>query len=1325
MASTESVLTAIINLQDNVSKQVQDVQMSFQQLSTIVEGSSESMQLFDTSIKDVDVDTGTLEGTVQKTTSIFGDFEGFLKNVSSGVNDMVKGFEQLGGLLSGNTLFGQAVQGARDFSSTLQTIQAASGATNDQIGEVSTFLKDFASNSKFTLDQTTAAFTALSQSAVGPQKSMAILNDVMKFGIVTGNDYGSIVSTLTKLMNRFKIGTGEVNTTLNQMLKVSQDSKVDINSLGMFMQRLALTTSNANVSFEQILGSITTLVKNGAEGRIAMMGLSQVFGTLYSGSEQVKEAFNKVNIQITDSNGNFLDFQQILDSVRNKLNETKDGMALYGTAAEKSALLNQLFGDGGERVVKILLDQKNGLNEYILALKNVGDQVSELAEKRLNGLGQSLKDLKDNWTILTTNLGASFIPIIKDVVKFLKVLVDGWVSLTEKMGWFGELLNKIVIGFTGFVPLVGSLALGLAGVQKVILAMGYSLPEASIGVAALSKSIGALVIELSAVAIGSYIVYKALNILIDDVLHARQVIDTWTQTLTTGLITVFKEVELSMAKVGLGIAKLFQKDNVANVQRYVDTLQNEVDALNKTTVGVIWANNAKKDENDWFAKTTAAAKKAIDSNNDYADSQSGVQDETSKTSESFKTLDGALSEIEKSFEKYKAIKDSELKTAEALNKQFIDADKKLYDQGKINLEQYTQDKIDITNTTTNELIALKQKEIEELSTDYTAENVVKIKQNEEEIKQLTIQNENDIVKIKDDSAKMQFENWKRSEDNKIVQTSNNNQKLTALDQEYLNNGIITQEQFLADKAAREQQFLQQRIDSQTETINQIATLEGSNTEAYRKAVEDRTTLQNELQNNITNSEQEIADFTMQKQTEATDFVKGLTGETTESKQADYDKQLEQLDNYYNQGLIGAEDYTAAKEALDNKQVENSGKVADKEIDLGNEVTDSYRDNFAKQTEFMDAESQAQIAAVDKASAAMDQENAANAMGWAKLVADVKDTASKLIPIIEDTLGQSMEGSRIVGNQLRSYFSVSIGGFQDYIDRIRAELAQSGMDLTQSTSAEAKEILGGLTADMLRNLNVYGAKFADWVTKIKGLMNSLKENIGGLQDELDRMQGNDIAILEREKEDKIAKLKEQYGADLSNTDEYKQALNLINKIYDQKLSDARDEERTNELQKEEDYQQASLDNTSNYYQSQNAAAGEFIDTQKNIFSSLTSESTSSLNTGSGAKGKGGVGGTTLNMDFGKELQVKPRNLGDVVNDEITYQKNLLAGVNDATNNTIRNLKEVEAGGIAVNRNITIDVKTQFDSLDPNTMQRVTREEIMPEVIAQLKLRGTEA
>ena len=223
-------------------------------------------------------------------------------------------------------------------------------------------------------------------------------------------------------------------TALAALVKINTD----------FMDKLGKTASKLGIEVEFLQNMRFAAEQTGVKVEALDMGLQRFIrraAEAASGTGEAKRAFQQLGIELKDSSGN-------LRGVESILNDVADGIMNTSDSAEQVRLAFKFFDSEGVSLVNTLKNGSKGLQDFKTQAENLGLIISKESIAKAEMFADSLNILKKQFTAITANLTAAFIPIMQDASTALSEMMTELKGNDDDFEQFGKAMALHVIEAT-------------------------------------------------------------------------------------------------------------------------------------------------------------------------------------------------------------------------------------------------------------------------------------------------------------------------------------------------------------------------------------------------------------------------------------------------------------------------------------------------------------------------------------------------------------------------------------------------------------------------------------------------------------------------------------------------------------------------------------------------------------------------------------------------------------------------------------------------------------------------------------------------------------
>ncbi|EPX82103.1 phage tail tape measure protein [Salipiger mucosus] len=347
-------------------------------------------------------------------------------------------------LVGGVVAFGRgALDAGRQFQAMMQRVEAATGASEDEIARLAAAAKDLGATTAFTAMQAAEAIEVLAKNGVDVTD---ILNGALDASVglagALGADVAPAADLVTDLMQQFGLGAGQLTQIVDRVTGAALTSKFGFDDLRQAIGQAGGVAGTAGVEIEDFLAAISATASSFSSGSDAGTSFKTFLQRLTPDSNKAAEAMDRLGLEFFDVQGNMKSMAEIAG-------ELQDGLAGLSEEARNEAL-KTIFGTDAIRTAAALAGQgAEGFREVAAAMEEVSAQ--EQAEVRLRGLDGALKELAAAWEALqlesAENGGMDVAEeAVRRLTEALRFLTENFAEVEEVAERVAQALTVYLVG---------------------------------------------------------------------------------------------------------------------------------------------------------------------------------------------------------------------------------------------------------------------------------------------------------------------------------------------------------------------------------------------------------------------------------------------------------------------------------------------------------------------------------------------------------------------------------------------------------------------------------------------------------------------------------------------------------------------------------------------------------------------------------------------------------------------------------------------------------------------------------------------------------------
>lgn len=388
------------------------------------------------------------------------------------------GMKSVGGAMTaGLTLpivaFGaKALQVSNEFSTSMNKVQALTGASEKQLKSMRDEAKKLGSTTSFSASQAADAMAFFGQAGWKTNEILKATGPTLALAAASGTDLAQTADIMSNVMGGFNMKATEAARAADVMALATARGNINMSMIGESMKDAAPVAQKYGASIEEVSALTAKLGDAGIQGSKAGTTLKNMFLNISAGGSKVKKIMGSLGVKTIDpTTGKLRKMTDILVDM-NKAFKAK-GLS----DSKKLAVLDQVFGKRAIAGAGVLLNAVQQLDPATgkvvntvavleKGLKNADGTAKRMEKTMLKGMPGAIATLKSAFegmmiAIMDSGLGDFLEKIIRHIATFFQ-----WVSnLNPTLLKWGAIIAGIVavIG-----PLIGVLGVVISFLPMLI-----------------------------------------------------------------------------------------------------------------------------------------------------------------------------------------------------------------------------------------------------------------------------------------------------------------------------------------------------------------------------------------------------------------------------------------------------------------------------------------------------------------------------------------------------------------------------------------------------------------------------------------------------------------------------------------------------------------------------------------------------------------------------------------------------------------------------------------------------------------------------------------
>ena len=313
--------------------------------------------------------------------------------------------------------FADVVQGAADLEQGMSRVQAATGATAEEMVALRKAAEDVGSGGIFTSVQAAGALENLAKAGLSATDAIAALPAVTSLAAAGDVDLATSAEFVTKAVMGMGLEFSEAGRVADVLAKGANATNTSVTGLAQALSYAAPVAQSLGLSLEQTVAIIGKFADAGIDASRAGTALNSILSQFSNPASKFRSELAAAGITTTD-------FGKALEQ-----------LAAAGPRGQSAVLA---VGQEAGPALRALLNQGIGsLSELRTALEGSAGSAAATAKVIQSNLNGAISGLGAAWDTVKNTLGTPVLPVLKDGVEQLAGALRGAVA-DGTVAKFGE-----------------------------------------------------------------------------------------------------------------------------------------------------------------------------------------------------------------------------------------------------------------------------------------------------------------------------------------------------------------------------------------------------------------------------------------------------------------------------------------------------------------------------------------------------------------------------------------------------------------------------------------------------------------------------------------------------------------------------------------------------------------------------------------------------------------------------------------------------------------------------------------------------------------------
>lgn len=388
---------------------------------------------------------------------------------------------------------------AGKFEQGMARVSAISNIATDSVEatQLRATALDQALNSRFSPTEASEGLADFASQGFTAQQQMQALGPALLLASAGMIPVSDAASSMTSALKVFSLQASEAGVVTDKLLKIANLTSLQSEDLTLALGTVGRGAGLAKQNLDEMLVAMGLVKNTGVDVSVAASSVSS--GLIFM-AENADEFQKVLGVSVTDANGKFRDFGDVVLDTRDALGSK------YTNEAKKAAVVSNLFGKFGATAFQAVSEQLDafrdssgnlvGAREALTMMRkemqDAGGTAEEFSAKMMNTFEGQKAAMAASSEALQIVLGE---PIAKGIAPVVTMVKEGIQSLVRFIESIPEpvkvVFAKIAVGLAATVTAIGTLLALKGAVMLIGSAMGFLGVSISSVLAPLAILVGA------------------------------------------------------------------------------------------------------------------------------------------------------------------------------------------------------------------------------------------------------------------------------------------------------------------------------------------------------------------------------------------------------------------------------------------------------------------------------------------------------------------------------------------------------------------------------------------------------------------------------------------------------------------------------------------------------------------------------------------------------------------------------------------------------------------------------------------------------------------
>lgn len=465
----------------------------------------------------------------------------------------------------GTAIYVGPVKKAAEFQEQMSGVKAISGATTEEIAQLSNKAKEMGASTKFTATEAGQAMEYMAMAGWKTEDMLGGIEGIMNLAAASGEDLAGVSDIVTDALTAFGLSASDAGHFSDVLAQASSNANTNVSMMGSTFQKVAPVAGALGYSVEDMSLGIGLMANASIKAEVAGTSLKTALANMAKPTDAQAAAMEKYGISLTNADGSMKSFGDVVKNLRSSLGGLSE--------AEQVAAATTIFGkESFAGMLAIVNASEADFNKLTDAVYNCDGAAKQMAETKLDNLNGSITLAQSAFDALQVELGELLLPTLTEGVKRFNLFLSPFTRMGGKLGGIlsgvGTVIANSPLGKVG--NLIGA---GFGKITKFIAPVGNAIKTMLGPLGNLASSVfgplGGVVGKILPIVGVITTIITVIQLVKNHLQEIRAFIE---KTFGSEALAIFDKIVAVITNVGDTIKNIFSDSNIGEARNKIQEI---------------------------------------------------------------------------------------------------------------------------------------------------------------------------------------------------------------------------------------------------------------------------------------------------------------------------------------------------------------------------------------------------------------------------------------------------------------------------------------------------------------------------------------------------------------------------------------------------------------------------------------------------------------------------------------------------------------------------------------------------------------------------------